>query len=191
MLRVPLGVVVIALVAGCGHGARKVERMRAPRAPQIQKLTKDPYEAAVAYVRCMRREGVPLPDPKRPDGDIQLTPADEKRIGGPGARTDSASEKCFHYLRGAVKTQPLSAGAKRRLLAVLDGFAACMRKRGWEFGKPTLTERTQGRVLMMFYGPSAAVTAAQAAHDPRLERDRIACERGQTARLDAAVGNER
>jgi hypothetical protein len=138
----------------------------------------------------MRDHGIPLPDPK-PNGDIELTPAQEARMPHDMKRRDAAGRACFHFLRGTVKTKPLSPQARARLADVMLGLARCMRTRGFEMGDPVIQNLPRGRVAMLFPHVSPAVLLAEKNHDPRLREARRACERGIAHRLDAAIGEER
>lgn len=185
-----------ALLAGCGGGS-KPAAVQPPKsafakgvAPAKFHPTKNPYKASVQYVHCMREHGIDLPDPK-PNGDINLTPVDEKRMGPPGQKNEAADEECFHFLEGAVNEQPLSDAARGRMAAVMRRYASCMRKRGWKLGEPIVENMSRGRVRLFFPHESVEVMAAQQRHDAKIAADGRACERGQSARLDKAVGNER
>ncbi len=183
-----------AVAAGCGDDgstqAVRSTRSHAAAASATPPRRKDPYKASLAYVRCMRRHGIALPDPKR-NGDINLTPEDEERIGPPGPRNRKADAACFRYLRGAVKVKPLSRRALARMGDVMLHFASCMRLRGYEFGKPTIRNLSRGRVILFFPHSSRKVRALTGQRNARLRSAQRECERGQTEALDAAIGNER
>jgi hypothetical protein len=65
-------------------------------------------------------------------------------------RRDAADQACFHFLRGTVKTKPLSPQARARLADVLLGVARCMRKRGFELGDPVIRNLPRGEVMFLF-----------------------------------------
>jgi len=193
----------LASLVGCGGGSSSSHVASLPvtttggaavaQAPKPFHPTKDPYTASVQYVNCMRDHGVDLPDPDS-KGDIRLTPADEKRIGPPGPKSNRADAACFHFLRGAVNTSPLSDQARSRMADVMLQFSRCMRKRGWELGDPVVQNMSRGRVRLFF--PNVSLEARQAAAPSsashmRYMSDQAKCERGQAARLDKAIGNER
>src|SRR5690242_16630690 len=107
------------VAAGCGGGktslpvttsAGSVARQpsRTPRpSPKA-------YKAGLAFAACMRRHGVPHPNPDR-SGDFHLTPTQEQRLKAAGhARVEAATNACFKYLKPVVSTKPLSANAKAR-----------------------------------------------------------------------------
>jgi hypothetical protein len=186
-----------ALLAGCSGGGDSEHVAALPgttttkgSAPTTFHPTKDPYKASVQYVNCMRDHGIDLPDPDA-NGDIHLTPADEKRIGPPGPRNEAADEACFHFLRGAVNTRPLSDQARSRMADVMLQFSRCMRRHGWEFGDPVVENMSRGRVRLYFPHEGLEVQAAQRRRDPQIAADQRTCERGQAGKLDKAMGNQR
>src|SRR5919108_3154607 len=154
----------VALAAGCGgegkskHVARVQQRATTTivgtARPASARASKDPYTASVRYVNCMRDHGIDLPDPDA-DGDLHLTPADEKRLGPPGRKSEQADKACFRHLRGTVKTKPLSDQARTRMADVMLEMARCMRTRGWEFGDPVVQNMSRGRVRLFFPQMSA------------------------------------
>ncbi len=195
----------VFILAGCGGNSSSSNHVASlptttndaavasANAPKPFHPTKDPYKAAVQYVNCMRDHGIDLPDPDA-KGNIHLTPADEKRIGPPGRKSNAADAACFHFLRGAVNTSPLSDLAKSRMADVLLDFSRCMRKRGWELGDPLVENLSRGRVRMSFPAESNEVRGASSSGSPNHAKymaDQTRCERGQAARLDKAIGNER
>ena len=114
--------VLAGTAVGCGGGATSSHAAR---------KAVDPYKAALAFAQCMREHGVPHPNPDRA-GNFHLTPHDEELMRKVSRRKhELAEEACFHHLKGAVSTKPLSAHAKALAVKALDEFSACMRKRGW------------------------------------------------------------
>ena len=148
----------------------------------------DPYSASVAYVRCMRAHGIALPDPKA-NGDIQLTPPDERRIGRPGPKNDAADRSCFRFLRGSTSTQPISARGRRRMANIMKGLARCMSNQGYEFNEPVVKNLSRGRVSMLF--PDMPAKTMAESGTPRYKRAQRQCERGIPAKLDAVIADER
>src|SRR5262249_29532638 len=117
----------------------------------------DPYTAALAFARCMRRHGVAHPDPDR-SGDFHLTAAQEKhmRASATPKEHDAAEKTCFHYLKGTISTKPLSPAAMRAALAPLRDLKRCMHGFGYEFGKPKVENLSRGRAKFGFEsGPPA------------------------------------
>ena len=98
---------------------------------------KDPSDAALAYAKCMRREGIDMPDPKVGEGGlIQIGPGPAK--GGleePDEDFKAADEKCRHLLQtGAAE---LSEEDKAALQDAMLQFTECMRNEGIDMPDPT------------------------------------------------------
>ena len=170
------------LLTGCGgavHAGKPVAVRVAPT---------DPYRASQRYVRCMREHGIDLPAP-RANGDIELSPADEKRIGRVGAKNFAADRACFRFLRGTVDTTPISARGRARMAKIMRKLSACMRAQGYDLGSPTVSNIGRGRIALLFPHASAATMAK--AGTPAYERVKRRCERGVPAQLDRIVREER
>jgi hypothetical protein len=194
----PLAVLLVA-VAGCSGGGGSAHVVSLPQPPAASRdaarpAHKDPYTASVQYVGCMRDHGIDLPDPK-PNGDIDLTPAQDQRLSPrtpeQQAAHEAADKACFHFLRGAVKTKPLSDAARARMADVMLGFARCMRHRGYEFGDPVVRNMSRGRVMLFFPHEDPTVQRLSVQHNAKFQAAQANCERGQSRRLDKAIGNER
>jgi hypothetical protein len=85
-------------------------------------------DSMLAFARCMRENGVDVPDPK---------PGEPMRIGDKGtnrATMDKAQKACQKHLRGAGK-QPSAAELAEFKEAGLK-FARCMRKNGVDLPDP-------------------------------------------------------
>jgi hypothetical protein len=147
------------------------------------------YRASLAYAECMRAHGVPQPNPDR-NGDIHLTPADERRMRSVGrAKVQTADKLCFNlHLKGVVSTKPLSILAQLRAIRVLEDLSACMHRYGYVMGRPVVRNLTRGRAFFGFERP------------PRGVRDRAALARAQhtceqrvdmAKRIDAIVHADR
>lgn len=133
----------------------------------------------------MRQHGIPLPDPK-PNGDIELSPGDEQRLEDitPGEH-DAADKSCFHLLDGFVDTAPVSDQALARVADVALAFAACMRRKGFEFGDPQVTRGKLGRVKILF--PDAPYPHDLPGTHPKLDAAQAVCNRGFNERVDEAL----
>lgn len=95
----------------------------------------DPQAAALAFAKCMRENGVDIPDPKPVEdgGMVQLGP------GGPGAAGGETFEKaqkaCAKYaedMGGAALGGELSEADKEQMLQ----FSRCMREQGIDMPDP-------------------------------------------------------
>jgi hypothetical protein len=163
-----LSVCGIALILGLAAGVTSVDASRVPQP------SADPYKAGLAYAACMRAHGVPHPNPDR-TGNFHLTPAQERRLHAVGhAKVEAATRACFKYLKPAVSTKPLSAGAKAKAIKVLDQLRACVRKLGFRLGAPVVKDLTLGRAFFGFLpgeSPSKAMNRAERTCERRVHLD--------------------
>jgi hypothetical protein len=147
------------------------------------------YTASLAYAKCMRAHGVPQPNPDR-NGDIHLTPADERRLRLVGrAKVQAADKLCFNlHLKGVVSTKPLSVGAQLRAIEVLKQLSACMRGYGYRMGRPVVRNLSRGRAFFGFDRPPLGVRDRA-----RLARAQHMCEQRieMARRIDAIIRGDR
>jgi len=132
----------------------------------------DPYTASLAYARCLRRHGVPHPNPDR-KGDFQLTLEQERRLRQVGPKRREAAERaCFHHLKG-LNLRPLSLEALDRANSVLRELGRCLREKGFKVGTPQSRNLSRGRAAFVFkfVVPPSGLTQAQ------WLRQQHACER--------------
>lgn len=178
-----------AAVAGCGrssgpHVATGSAQTSTSPTPSAARSGSDHFQASVSYVNCMRQHGVVLPDP-RPNGDIELTPSDERLAGVTRSQHDAADSRCSHFLNGFVNTAPVSDQALARVADVALEFARCMRAKGFEYGDPQVTRGKLGRIKILF-------SDAPYPHDPpgthpKLDAAAAVCDRGFNRRVDEAL----
>jgi hypothetical protein len=108
----------------------------------------------------MRAHGVPEPNPDR-QGNLHLTPAQEKRLGKlPPGKHARADRVCSRLLPARDKV-PLSPRAHRQALAVLQKLGSCIRQGGFEMGTPVVTNLPRGRAFFGFKHPPAPVSGAR------------------------------
>jgi hypothetical protein len=145
MRRLFVGVLVVAGLAlgatGCGAGgalpgvATADGATGASGSPTAGAADpKDEKEAALAYARCMRENGVPdFPDPQVGDhGEMRMTMPE----GSSMSAVDKATETCKHLLpNGGAPGK-----ADPELVEKLRGYAKCMR----ENGVPNFPDPTDG-----------------------------------------------
>ena len=102
---------------------------------------KDAHEARLAYARCMRENGVDIPDPD-PNGLIQMGPGGAGTIGGDDEKTKAANKACEHHLRDGLP--PMSAEDEQRMRDELLAFARCMREQGVDMPDPSAPGSNEG-----------------------------------------------
>jgi hypothetical protein len=99
----------------------------------------DPEDARLAYARCMRENGVDIPDPKPgTNGMVQLAPGTGPGVGVDGETFESARKACAKYAEdmGGPGAAGFGEADKERLLQ----FARCMREHGVDVPDPDLDE---------------------------------------------------
>ena len=186
-MRLVASVLVAALVAGAAACGGSSPERAAVRAPRIV----DPYEASLAFARCMRQHGVPHPDPDSA-GNFHLTPHQEELMRRATPRQHELAERaCFHFLRPVVSTKPLSAHAKALAKKALRSFAGCMKSRGYDFyeSPPVVRNLSRGRAMFGFERADPRATKVQ--KTARFLRERTACEQRLNAKLDAIIAADR
>ena len=131
MCSVSLVIMVTLGTTACGASGGSGE-------PGAGDAAKDPQAAALAWAKCMRDNGVDIPDPK-PEGEgggqVLLAPG----VGGPMAGTD---EETFDAAKGACAEHAEDMGGpgadgfseedKQRMV----DFARCMREHGVDMPDP-------------------------------------------------------
>jgi hypothetical protein len=106
-----------------------------------QQANDDPQETALKWARCMRENGVDVPDPQV-DSNGRLTVRSGAGAFRPGEGNDSefraAIEKCGSPL-GNARPQLTDAEREQLQESMLE-FAACMRKQGVDMPDPDFSE---------------------------------------------------
>lgn len=106
--------------------------------------SQDPDAAALSWAKCMRKNGVDIPDPKPHVGDehgnVGLAPG----LGGPMPGNDAkafsaAKAACAHYAKdmGGAAGEGFTEKDKQRMV----DFARCMREHGVNMPDPDLDGR--------------------------------------------------
>ena len=130
-MRLRTGIAVVLLVAlglaGCG-GQGPEEKVATAGGPASagatpgSSPTKDAYEAMLDHVKCMREQGVDMPDPERDGEGISMMVPE----GTPKEKVDAAMEKCRKYLPNGgapPKANPEALEKARQM-------SKCMREHG-------------------------------------------------------------
>jgi hypothetical protein len=89
-------------------------------------------DAALKYARCMRENGVDMPDPKFRKGGMTMT--GPKGVA-PG-KVDKADKACRKYLE-AVKPPEMSEEQQKEFRTAALANARCMREHGIDMPDPT------------------------------------------------------
>jgi hypothetical protein len=122
------GVLVAAVVlAGCGGSSSKGPQVAnvtgssgSTSSPTAPSSSTDPRDTILQFARCMRANGVNMPDPA--PGSTSF------RFGGPGqdkAKTSAAMQKCQHFMQGGTAS-PNDPKVKDRIAKLND----CLRAHG-------------------------------------------------------------
>jgi hypothetical protein len=136
-------VAVVALVAACsgtatGPGVATLDDPSASGSPGASPAASalSPQDAALAYARCMRENGVDMPDPEvvtGTGGEVKI----DQQGGAPVSKEkfSAADSKCSHFMAQAGpngKGPEMSAEDQDKVLA----FAKCMREHGVDMPDP-------------------------------------------------------
>lgn len=106
-------------------------------------VSADPNEAALQFAKCMRENGVDMPDPVVQDdgnggGGVMI------QVGGPGEgevpdkeTMDAANKECQHFLEDAAGSfNPPSPEEQERMKEQALEFSKCMREHGIDMPDP-------------------------------------------------------
>ena len=136
-------VALVALVAACsgtanGPGVATLDDPSASGSPGASPAASamTPQDAALAFARCMRENGIDMPDPKVTTGTDGAVSIDQQ--GGTPVSKDkmeAADKICQHFMAAAAAGGPgghMSAEDMDKLLQ----FAKCMREHGIDMPDP-------------------------------------------------------
>jgi hypothetical protein len=102
-------------------------------------------DAAVKWAKCMRDNGIEVPDPQVGERGIRIRIRADRDT--PPAKVERAQRECREHLRGAIKPPSEAERAKMRDAALK--FAQCMRRNGVDMPDPD----TSGDGLLFRVGP--------------------------------------
>ena len=101
-------------------------------------------KAMLDFSRCMRENGIDMPDPKFEGGRVTM------QVGGPGKEIDPAkmqvAEKACAKYRDAVKPPEMSEEKQAEFKKEALANARCMREHGIDMPDPTFDENGGARV---------------------------------------------
>jgi hypothetical protein len=138
-LRPAIAVAVVALItvsalAACGGGGgsggvASLGGASGSNGDTATTASKDPQDAALAFVKCMREHGVDMPDPSA-GGGIRLTVR-----SGNKTKVDAAQRACQPLLQAAAPK--LTPEQQTAMQDAALAFARCMREHGVDMPDPT------------------------------------------------------
>jgi hypothetical protein len=139
-----------AVASGCGssgssgEGVATLDGAAADGGDDTQQNdeTQDPEEAALAWARCMRKEGVNVPDPEVGDGgSITIRPGSGGGALRQGNREkfEAATKKCGTPF-GDAEPPRLSDEDRQELQDTMLEFARCMRENGADVPDPDFSQ---------------------------------------------------
>jgi len=102
-------------------------------------------DAALEYARCMRENGVDMPDPKVRDGGITMTGPKGGDVAP--SKMDKADKACRKYLE-AVKPPEMSEEEQKQFREAALANARYMREHGIDFPDPTFGPDGGARVKL-------------------------------------------
>lgn len=195
LMHVTLVALLAALVATCSRSASA--SLSDVRGPASSRPSSDPFVASLAYARCLRRHGVPQPDPDR-NGDFHLTAAQEQRLlRVSSTKRKAAQAACFHLLKG-LNLKPLSRRALARANSVIAELGQCMRGHGHKVGVPNAKNLGHGTASFGFtpverpkgYWTSAAGKRYVKDLDACMERIHFAARLTRIIKADRTTGKD-
>lgn len=138
-------VALVALLAACGGtasgpGVATLEDPSASSSPGASPASAvTPQDAALAYARCMRENGVDMPDPHvttSGNGEIMI----DQQGGAPVAKDKmaAADKVCHHFMAAAGPGGPARQPSAEDMDKIL-AFAKCMREHGIDMPDPQMT----------------------------------------------------
>ena len=105
----------------------------------------DPEEAALAWAKCMRKQGVDVPDPQFDNGRLTI------RAGARGRRLDNIESEKFQKAQeecgepfGRAGGPPISDEEREELQEAMLAFAKCMREHGVDMPDPEFSGQGGG-----------------------------------------------
>jgi hypothetical protein len=106
-------------------------------------------DAALKFARCMRENGIDMPDPQPGQRGIRI----EQPKGVSPQKMEAADKACRKYLE-AVKPPELSEEQQKEFKDAALAHAKCMRDHGIDFPDPTFDENGGAQVRI---GPGSGI----------------------------------
>jgi hypothetical protein len=174
-------IVLVILVAACsgatgGPGVATLDDPEASGSPTPAPSQLSPQDAALAYARCMRENGVDMPDPQVSTsgggGEVRID-----QQGGPPVSKDkftAADAVCRHFMAAAAPNgqgPQMSAEDQDKVLA----FAKCMREHGVDMPDPDFSSGGFS-IQINGSGDGNATTGKGPQDDPEFKAAEDACK---------------
>jgi hypothetical protein len=100
----------------------------------------DPEQALLRLTRCLREEGLDVPDPKvDASGNLQLFTGERPRFDPDSAVAKNAIKVCQKYIQGII--QSFSADDLADIRDATVAYAQCLRKEGYDVPDPNFLSR--------------------------------------------------
>ncbi len=146
---IPILLAASVLAAGLGAcGGEGGGRPSADRAAELR-------DAGLRFARCMRANGVDVPDPKTDERGVTIVEGGDAGPGAgrPSARLRTAERRCRRHLDDAEPPK-LSAEEQQDFRRQALAHARCMRRNGVDFPDPAFSEDGGARVNL---GPGSGL----------------------------------
>lgn len=174
MRRAPVAVVAVSTaltLAACGADGGDPGAAGGGAQPKFE-------QAALKFTRCMREQGVDMPDPKRGARGFTITPESDPSQGN-SDRFRRANAACQHHMKG-VQPPKLSEEEHGEFREAALKHARCMRKNGINMPDPRVD---RGNAVAI------ELPAGIRPDDPRFERASAACRKASPLPLPGGPGS--
>ena len=159
----PIRPLAAALLCGLAFAACGAEEPAGSTADTPQERNR---EAGLAYAKCMRENGVDVPDPQPGEGGMRLMGPDENVSPGTMRKADAA---CRKHLED-IEAPELSEEQRKEMQEGALAHVRCMREHGIDMPDPTFDEN--GGVQIRIGGPDGK---GPRPGDPKFRKAQEAC----------------
>jgi hypothetical protein len=135
-------------------------------------------DAALAYTRCMRENGVDIPDPQPGDRGLRLMP--EK--GTSPEKMQAADKVCRKHLE-AIEPPDISPEQEKKFQQAALAQSRCMREHGIDMPDPTFDEDGGAQIRI---GPGSGIDP----ESPKFQKAQEACRKEAPGGLGGGFDSE-